>query len=205
MIAELLALALVWVAWCSLHSGLITPGAVAWFRRRLGGYFAFFRLGYNLVAIITLIPVLMWSEAMPYRPFLVWRWPFTMLAGVMWLAAVLLGVGGVRAYALGEFGGFAQILRWRQGRGEERGTRTLSRAGILGSVRHPWYLAGFIVLWAHNLAPQDLVASVILSMYLVLGAHWEERKLIAEFGEAYRQYQRQVPMFFPLPRRFRNR
>ena len=205
VIGKLLALALIWVAWCSLHSGLITPGAVAWFRRRLGGYFAFFRLGYNLVAIFALIPVLMWSEAMPYRPLIVWRWPYAMLVGVMWLTAAWLAVGGARAYTLGEFSGLTQIRRWRPGKGEAPGTRPLSRAGILGTARHPWYLTGFIILWARNLAPQDLVASVVLSIYLVLGAHWEERKLVAEFGEAYRQYQRQVPMFLPLPRRFRSR
>ena len=205
MIADLFGLALAWMGWCALHSGLIAPGVTRWFRGHLGEYYAFFRLGYNLLALLTLVPLLLWSEAMPYPPFLVWRWPYTVLAGVLWLAAAVLAVGGLRTYALGEFGGLTQIRRWREGQGDDTEPRALSRGGILGVVRHPWYLAGLIVLWTRNLAPQDLVTSVLLSVYLVLGAHWEERKLITEFGEVYRHYQRQVPMLLPRLRRRRRR
>jgi protein-S-isoprenylcysteine O-methyltransferase Ste14 len=37
----------------------------------------------------------------------------------------------------------------------------------------------------------------VLTIYLVVGAILEERKLVAEFGEAYREYQGKVPMFVP--------
>jgi protein-S-isoprenylcysteine O-methyltransferase Ste14 len=40
----------------------------------------------------------------------------------------------------------------------------------------------------------------VLSVYIIIGCILEERKLLAEFGDAYRQYQRQVPMLVPLPR-----
>jgi methanethiol S-methyltransferase len=39
---------------------------------------------------------------------------------------------------------------------------------------------------------------MILSAYLVIGTLLEERKLILEFGDKYRLYQRQVSMFIPL-------
>jgi protein-S-isoprenylcysteine O-methyltransferase Ste14 len=32
---------------------------------------------------------------------------------------------------------------------------------------------------------------------LIIGAYFEERKLLGEFGEAYQLYQRRTPMFFP--------
>jgi protein-S-isoprenylcysteine O-methyltransferase Ste14 len=39
---------------------------------------------------------------------------------------------------------------------------------------------------------------VILSGYLVIGTLLEERKLVLEFGDKYKLYQRQVSMFIPL-------
>jgi protein-S-isoprenylcysteine O-methyltransferase Ste14 len=39
---------------------------------------------------------------------------------------------------------------------------------------------------------------VILSAYLLIGTLLEERKLVLEFGEKYKAYQRQVSMLIPL-------
>ena len=36
-----------------------------------------------------------------------------------------------------------------------------------------------------------------LSLYTYFGAHFEERRLIHEFGQAYLDYQQCTPMFIP--------
>ena len=36
-------------------------------------------------------------------------------------------------------------------------------------------------------------------MYFALGSRLEEGKLVEEFGEPYRRYQRRVPGLFPFP------
>ena len=64
--------------------------------------------------------------------------------------------------------------------------------------RHPWYLAVFILLWARDFTLARLMINVVLSAYLLVGTLLEERKLIIEFGEKYKAYQRQVSMFIPL-------
>ena len=38
---------------------------------------------------------------------------------------------------------------------------------------------------------------MILTVYVVIGTHLEERKLVAEFGDEYREYQQTVSMLFP--------
>jgi protein-S-isoprenylcysteine O-methyltransferase Ste14 len=38
-----------------------------------------------------------------------------------------------------------------------------------------------------------------LAIYLVVGAHFEERKLLAAFGEEYAAYRRRTPKFLPWP------
>jgi protein-S-isoprenylcysteine O-methyltransferase Ste14 len=37
----------------------------------------------------------------------------------------------------------------------------------------------------------------VLSVYLYVGTFFEERRLVREFGDDYRAYQRQVPRLIP--------
>jgi len=39
--------------------------------------------------------------------------------------------------------------------------------------------------------------NIVISAYFVIGAYLEERKLVREFGEVYREYQKNVSMLFP--------
>jgi protein-S-isoprenylcysteine O-methyltransferase Ste14 len=43
----------------------------------------------------------------------------------------------------------------------------------------------------------SLIVDLILTVYVVCGTLLEERKLVIELGDAYRQYQKRVPMLFP--------
>jgi protein-S-isoprenylcysteine O-methyltransferase Ste14 len=73
----------------------------------------------------------------------------------------------------------------------------LTHRGILGAIRHPWYTGGLCILWVRPKDAASLVTSIMLSLYLVIGAYLEESKLLAEFGDEYRPYQREVSMFLP--------
>ena len=64
-------------------------------------------------------------------------------------------------------------------------------------VRHPWYLAGILLVWGRDLTLPSLVVNIVVTGYFVVGAHWEEKKLVREFGGAYVSYQREVPMLVP--------
>ena len=44
----------------------------------------------------------------------------------------------------------------------------------------------------------DLIAVLLVSIYLIIGAFIEERRLLSVFGEEYRKYQQQVSMFIPV-------
>lgn len=70
--------------------------------------------------------------------------------------------------------------------------------GLYAWVRHPIYTAGLIFLWLTPILTSNLLAMNIgLTLYILIGAWLEERKMVAEFGEAYREYQRRVPMLIP--------
>lgn len=79
--------------------------------------------------------------------------------------------------------------------------KQLSTTGLYGLVRHPQYTGLFIGLFGEGIVHWPTLFSVILFPVIVLAygllALSEERRMIEQFGEAYRSYQRLVPMFFP--------
>ncbi len=65
-------------------------------------------------------------------------------------------------------------------------------------VRHPLYSCILVMFWMNTDVTADmLLFDVLWTIWIVAGAAWEERDLVAEFGAAYRAYQRQVPMLVP--------
>jgi protein-S-isoprenylcysteine O-methyltransferase Ste14 len=96
---------------------------------------------------------------------------------------------------------FAGIRQLRSGSRHAvmSGTGTIDATGILGLTRHPWYLGALFFLWSNDaeITVASLMVDLILTVYIVWGTFLEERKLVAQLGDAYRDYQKRVPMLFP--------
>ena len=188
--------ALWWALWCAAHSLLIVEGWTSWLQSRLGGLYRFYRLFYNTFSILTLVWVLEAGRAA--RLGAQWDWP----GAWQGLRLLLLTVGVALFYAGARRYDWRQFLGWRQIRGEGGGAGIkadggIDRAGVLGLTRHPWYLAGMLVVWARPLYGSDVAVNAVLCGYFVVGAWLEERKLLRRFGDEYRQYRREVSMLFP--------
>ena len=98
---------------------------------------------------------------------------------------------------MSQFLGIPQI-RSKHSQGALTESGDIDTTGVLSVVRHPWYVAVFILLWASDLNMAAIVVNVVLSAYLVIGTLLEERKLVIEFGDKYQKYQKKVSMFVPL-------
>jgi methanethiol S-methyltransferase len=189
-------LALAWAAYGSVHSALISETATRFLKRRLGGGFRFHRLGFNLVAVVLLVPLVWYSQSLAGEPLVRWTGPGQVVRYALVALAVLLFVAGGRHYSMKQFLGISQLRGGSAGGLGSGGT--IDSRGLLAVMRHPWYAGVLLLLWARDLDAASLVVSGVLTAYVFVGTLLEERKLVHEFGDAYRDYQRRVSMFLPL-------
>ena len=72
-------LVILWIMWCAVHSALISlPFTEALHRRFPKGY-RFHRLAYNLLAVITLAPVLLYGHLLRTDPIVKWQGPWAIV------------------------------------------------------------------------------------------------------------------------------
>ena len=111
--------------------------------------------------------------------------------GVAVLGLVVIGAA-LMGYDRGRFLGTTQLRIPDQAPDEE-----LRVDGLHRYVRHPLYSGLFLVLWGHGQTEFALATAVWGSFYLIIGARFEERRLIDRYGAAYAIYQSRVPALFP--------
>ncbi|MCX5919204.1 MAG: NnrU family protein [Deltaproteobacteria bacterium] len=185
-----------WVVWCTLHSALISIPVTEYMERKLGDGFRFYRLFYNIFSLATLIPLLFYTASMRQEPVFRWEGPLGIIPYILLATGIGLFIIGGRNYSLFQLLGIAQIKRGGTNRSlSEYGKFVVS--GIHRMIRHPWYLGGMMIVWARDLSLSTILTNLVISSYLVIGAILEERKLVGEIGEPYREYQRNVSMLFP--------
>ena len=77
-------------------------------------------------------------------------------------------------------------------------TSGLVSSGFYSVVRHPLYLFGLLILWLTPVMTLNIFAVyVALTVYIFIGATFEERKLDYEFGPIYAEYKSHTPMIIP--------
>jgi hypothetical protein len=65
-------------------------------------------------------------------------------------------------------------------------------------VRHPLYACIIALFWSNpDVTADRLLLAVLWTAWIWIATLLEERDLVAEFGEAYREYQSRVPMLIP--------
>ena len=199
IMSDYLLLALLWAAYCTVHSVLISIPVTSWLRTVLAIRYRFWRLFFNIFSIVTLMPLVMYSHSARFNSETLFAWSgyWRILRYCLVGLGVVLVVAGARHYSMLQFLGIQQI-RKESARSAMTGSGDFDDRGVLGLVRHPWYVAVFIFLWTSDLNVTAITVNLVLSAYLIVGTLLEERKLVIEFGEEYRRYQDHVSMFIPL-------
>lgn len=85
--------------------------------------------------------------------------------------------------------------------------KRLATDGLYALVRHPQYTGLFLGLFGEGVVHWPTIFSLtlypLIILIYVLLAYREERQMLARFGEQYRKYREEVPMFFPGRHRWR--
>ncbi len=175
------------------HSGMIRRSFKVWLRRFVPDHFvgAFYSIASSLALILV---VLGWQES-PYviasATGALW-WTMRMVfvlafAGIVWGAVAL---GGFDALGLRPIRDRFEV--------REQPPSALVIRGPYRLVRHPLYLFVILMIWAFpELTVDRLLFNVLWTTWIVIGSWLEERDLVAEFGDQYREYQKRVPMLIP--------
>jgi protein-S-isoprenylcysteine O-methyltransferase Ste14 len=175
---------------------MISTAVTEYFKKRFGPRYRFYRLFFNLIAILTLVPVALFAHSIRTQAIFEWNGYMRLGQVIIFGIAVLLFFLGGRHYDIRRVLGIEQI---RNGTSNMAITNTgeLDTSGILGITRHPWYLGAILFIWARPMDVSAICVNVILTFYLIFGSYLEEKKLVREFGEKYRSYQKKVSMLIP--------
>jgi protein-S-isoprenylcysteine O-methyltransferase Ste14 len=195
---SIIVLFLTTAAYAAVHSILATLGMKNWARERFGLVAdRWYRLAYNLFAVISGLPILVLLNILPDQSLYQIPSPWIFITALGQLAGILIIVFGILPTDLWHFVGLRQII-------EPEGSEpaAMITTGLYGWVRHPLYTGGLLVIWLTPTMTLNLLTIfVILTIYLVVGAKLEEQRLVHEFEDHYRAYQKQVPMLIPKLRR----
>jgi len=176
--------------WGIVHSLLATHFAKDTYRIKYGNM-DFYRLAYNLFAAISFLPILYWMAALPNQVFyqISAPWSYLMLGGQLF-SALMLGLAFMQTDAL-SFVGLRQLF-------EKEEADVLVTRGLYRLVRHPLYTFGLLFIWLSPTVTQNSITVYAgATIYTLVGAYFEERKLLRDYGEAYAEYQRNTPMLIP--------
>ena len=83
---------------------------------------------------------------------------------------------------------------------EERSEAVVIRKSVFNHVRHPVYLGELLLYLGLIILSPSLAAAVVLLItfaFLHYVARYEENLLLGHFGDEYRQYMNDVPMWLP--------
>jgi protein-S-isoprenylcysteine O-methyltransferase Ste14 len=139
--------------------------------------------------------------AVPFIAMNYWDWLYfvrepTLIQPLLFVSGVvLISIGLIVTTLASRVISVSTVADMRTDRAAE-----LITGGIYSRVRHPLYLAtillllGLAALYPFN---RVIVFSIALCAYILIGAYLEERKLIVQYGDAYRAYRKQAGFMLP--------
>jgi protein-S-isoprenylcysteine O-methyltransferase Ste14 len=101
-------------------------------------------------------------------------------------------------FLINHFELFGLQQAWLHMRGRDRAPPEFRQPLLYKWVRHPLYLGFFLAFWATpDMSYGHLLLAIGMSIYMLIAIRYEERDLIALFGDRYVRYRGEVGMLLP--------
>jgi len=171
-------------------------------RERIGDrrYYGFYRIIYNIVALVSLAPVTLSIGA---SQKIVWQihpdigYVINVL-NLIQLVGTLGMIGSLFQIDILRFAGIKQVWAYFTEGELPLKNEPLQHKGLYRYVRHPLYFFGLLSIWfVPTMTDSQLLFTVLASAYFVFGSRWEERRMVNAFGQEYVDYQQSVPWLIP--------
>ncbi|MEK9970082.1 MAG: isoprenylcysteine carboxylmethyltransferase family protein [Ferrovibrio sp.] len=200
----------IWPSLSPWHAGAIDLGLIALFglqhsvmarqgfKRRLGAVVPAY-LERAVYVFVTCLPLALLVLCWQPLPATIWHSTDDFVVTLLW---VLYGIGWLMVVASThmidhfELFGLAQPLRhWR---GRAAPVNEFRTPYLYRHMRHPLYFSMLIAFWATpQMSLGHLLFAAGMTAYILVGIAFEERDLVATFGERYRAYRARVPALIP--------
>ena len=185
-----------WILYALLHS-FFADAAVKKRIQKFAGGSRYYRLCYSLFAAISLA-LLLWYQ---FSRTSTWLYSSPLiryaLSVVFIVPGVIIMIICIRKY-------FYELSGIQALENKPVDVPTLQQTGLHRYVRHPLYFGTLLFVWGLFLlmpSVSNLIAVFVLTIYVLIGIHLEEQKLVLEYGEQYEQYSKKVPKLIPKFRR----
>lgn len=186
-------LVLLWLAYGIVHTLLASHIVKSFFTKLLGSFSKYYRLTYNGLAILLILPILKYQISIPSQLLLEKSLFNQILGGLMMTSGLFLTYKALTSYDLAEFIGI-------QSSQHPPKFSTFKKDELLSVIRHPLYLGILVFLWGwfgFSGLLSSLLTALSLTIYIRIGIYFEEKKLVQQFGKSYQDYQKEVPMLIP--------
>ena len=158
----------------------------------MGNYFRFYRLLYSFFATASLTIILwylfslkslmLWNAGYFEKGFSIISIGFGLTIMLICIKKYFVYLSGVDVFI------------------KTKSENHLQVKGLHKFVRHPLYAGTLVFLWGlflFNPLVSWFISAICITIYTRIGIYFEEKKLIAEFGESYKEFASSTPMLIP--------
>lgn len=133
------------------------------------------------------IDLTVWDLQSPWLRAVVWS---LFIAG--WLLVPMVSL------MINHFDLFGTRQVWLHWRGDEYSHLPFREPMLYKHVRHPLYVGWGIAFWSiPTMTAGHVLFALGMTVYMAVAVIFEERDLVAHFGQQYVEYRRRVPMVIP--------
>ncbi len=186
-------LAYCWILYCVVHSFLADERVKGHIQTLMKGSYKYYRPLYAIFATLTLIALLWFHFSINSNELFVPNLFIKVIGYLITFLGAVIMIICIKKY-------FYELSGLKALKEKEEVPNTLQTSGLHSFVRHPLYFGTLAFIWGLVLIMplyNNLIGTIVITIYVWLGIYIEEKKLLTEYGDAYAIYKQKVPRLLP--------